>query len=169
MLLEETGKRRSSIVGLRWSDFDFSTSRVTWSPLYDKRRKTWVVKYPMSFFETVREFQRRLGAVGGYVFPREDDLNRPIPRELVSQWIRKAEEAAGLPKLDGGTTHPYRRKWRSERGHLPPKAVAIAGGWSDLATMERCYNQPDDADVLAVTSEPNKRRETPRPLVFAAN
>ena len=73
--------------------------------------------------------------------------------------MRQAEEAAGLPKLLGGTCHPYRRKWRSERSHHPLKAVAVAGGWTDLDTMLKCYDQPDDADLLAVTSEPRKRRE----------
>jgi hypothetical protein len=28
-----------------------------------------------------------------------------------------------------------------------------------MATMEKCYDLPDDADVLAVTGETNKRRE----------
>jgi len=34
-------------------------------------------------------------------------------------------------------------KWRSERRDLPMKAVAIAGEWSDMATMEKCYDLPD--------------------------
>jgi integrase len=58
--MEATGKRRGSIVGLQWQDFDFATRRVTWWPEHDKKRKTWVVPYPADFFETVREFQRRL-------------------------------------------------------------------------------------------------------------
>jgi integrase len=165
VLLEGTGKRRSSIIGLKWSDFDNARHCVTWRPEHDKKRKTWTVPYPPTFFEMVREFQRRLGVAGGYLFPREDGCEQHAPRELISQWIRKAEVAAGLEKLPGGTCHPYRRKWRSERRHLPTKAVALAGGWTDVATMERCYDLPDDADVLAVTSETNKRREVlPRAL-----
>jgi integrase len=159
VLLEATGRRRGSIMGLRWTDFDFSARRVTWVAEHDKRRRTWVVAYPESFFDTVRSFQRRLGAIGGYVFHRADDPESPAPPELLSQWIRKAEEHAGLPKLAGGTCHPYRRKWRTERPHHPIKAVALAGGWTDFDTMLRCYDHPDEADVLAVTSEPRKRRE----------
>jgi hypothetical protein len=72
--------------------------------------------------------------------------------------------AQGLPKLPGGTCHPCRRNWRSGRRHLPTKAVALAGGWTDVVTMERCYDLPDEADLLAVTSETNKRREVlPQP------
>jgi integrase len=167
VLLEATGRRRGAIIGLRWSDFDVDTHRVTWRAEHDKKRRTWVVCYPDEFFDTIRAFRRRLAAVGGFLFPRADDPEQPAPPELLSQRIRQAEIAAGLPKLVGGTCHPYRRKWRSERSHHPIKAVAVAGGWTDLDTMLRCYDHPDDADVLAVTSEPRKRGElamrTPTP------
>jgi hypothetical protein len=49
------------------------------------------------------------------------------------------------------------------------KAVAVAGGWTDMATMERCYDLPDDVDVLAVTAETNKRRELVPTPIGAAN
>ena len=32
-----------------------------------------------------------------------------------------AKEKAGLPKLEGGLWHPYRRKWATERKYLPLK------------------------------------------------
>jgi integrase len=158
-LLEATGRRRGSVMQLRWQDFDFPGQRVTWRGVTEKTKKTWEVVYPREFFETAREFQRSLGAVGGYVFPKKDDSDRHASPELASQWIRKAEEVAGLTKLNGGLTHSYRRKWRSERSHLPVKAVAHAGGWDDVGTMLRCYDHPEDEDILAVTSEPRKRRE----------
>jgi hypothetical protein len=158
-LLEATGRRRGAIMQLRWDDFDFNAGRVTWRREHDKKRKEWVVAYPESFFTAIRDFQRRLGTVGGPLFPRQGDPGRSSPPELLTQWIVKAETKAGLPKLEGGTCHPYRRKWKSERANHPVKAVAVAGGWSDITTMLRCYDHPDDADVLAVTSEPRKRRE----------
>ena len=96
---------------------------------------------------------------GGPVFPRRADPQRYAPPELLSEWILKAEAKAGLPKLEGGTTHPYRRKWKGERANHPVKAVAVAGGWTDITTMLRCYDHPDDEDVLAVTSEPRKWRD----------
>lgn len=159
VLLEATGRRRGAIMGLRWEDVDFTAHRITWQAAFDKKRRTWVVQYPASLFETLRDFQRRLGAIGGPVFPSMKDSARSAPAELLSQWIEKAETEAKLPKLDGGTCHPYRRKWRSERTHHPLKAVAVAGGWTDFDTMMRCYDIPEDADVLAVTSETRKRRD----------
>jgi integrase len=159
VLLEATGRRRGSIMGLRWSDFDFEGKRVTWRADQDKKGRTWVVAYSDEFFAGVREFQKKLGTVGGPVFAREENPDESAPPELLSQRVRQAEDAARLPKLVGGTCHPYRRKWRTERSHHPIKAVAVAGGWSDFDTMLKCYDQPDDADLLAVTSEPRKRHD----------
>jgi integrase len=169
VLLEATGKRRGAIMGLTWADIDFAGRRITWQAAYDKKGKSRVVPYPGALFDAIRDFQKRLGALGGFVFPSSDDPERPAARELLSQWLVKAEEKAGLSKLSGGVTHPYRRKWRSERSHLPMKAVAVAGGWDDLATMNQCYDQPDDEDLLTVTSETRKRREGPVQLTKVAS
>jgi len=35
--------------------------------------------------------------------------------------------------------------------------------------MERCYDLPDEANILAVTSETNKRRESPAVATSVAN
>jgi integrase len=168
-VLEATGRRRGSVMALQWSDFDFTAHTIRWRPEHDKRRKTSVIKHPQQFFGTMREFQLRLGAVGGYLFPRRDDPQFHAPAQLLSQWIRTAEDQAGLEKLAGGVTHPYRRKWASERmKNHSVKAVMVAGGWTDLATVNRCYDHPDDAAILAVTSDPNKRGRPAARLETAA-
>ncbi len=63
---------------------------------------------------------------------------------------------AGLPKLDGGVCHPYRRKWATERKDRSIKDVAAAGGWKDLETLATCYQQEDRDTMLAVMSETKK-------------
>ena len=122
VLLEATGRRRGAIGALRWDDLDFKRGRITWRAAADKKRRTSVVAYPAALFDSLREFQRRLGDVGGVSVPRIHD---------------------------------------SERSHHPIKAVAVVGGWTDYDTMTRCYHIPEDEDVLAVTSEPRKRRDRP--------
>ena len=159
-LLEATGRRSGAILGLRWEDFDFEGNSIVWRAEHDKSRTTWRVPYPDEFFREVFEFRARLGGGLGCVFARESDPTRPVARELLGQWIRTAEAKAGLPKLIGGVCHPYRRKWRSERSHHPDKAVALAGGWHDFQTMIRCYDHPAASDVLAVTGELQKRRDS---------
>jgi hypothetical protein len=56
--------------------------------------------------------------------------------------------------------HAYRRKWATERKHLPLKDVAEAGGWLDTRSLELCYQQADEVTLFQVVSEPRKLRET---------
>ena len=75
--------------------------------------------------------------------------------------LTRAETLAKLPKLERGGFHAYRRLWASERRHLPDVDVAKAGGWRDLATMKRSYQQPDPATgLLATENEPAKPSKT---------
>ena len=74
--------------------------------------------------------------------------------------LRRAEKAAGVEPLRWGAFHPFRRKWATERKHLPIKDVAEAGGWRNTQTLLRHYQQTDPATLLAVVSEPQKLRES---------
>lgn len=54
--------------------------------------------------------------------------------------------------------HAYRRKWVTERKHLPRKDVAAAGGWRSEKTLD-LYEKTDEETLLAVVNEPRKLRE----------
>ena len=60
-----------------------------------------------------------------------------------------------------GLGTPFRRKWATERKHLPIQDVAQAGAWSpnDLRTLQTIYQTADDQTLYAVMSEPRKLRE----------
>jgi hypothetical protein len=49
-------------------------------------------------------------------------------RRLLDRRLTEAEAHAGLQPLRGGSWHPYRRKWATERKHLPLVDVAGLGG-----------------------------------------
>ena len=117
---------------------------------------------PAGFAEELRAFQRRLGAVGGWVFAAEKDAAVPMDRHLFDKWLSVAERDAKLPKLDGGLWHPYRRKWATERKHHSLIDVAAAGGWKDKDTLLTCYQAPDSQTLLAVMSEERKLRDVVR-------
>ena len=70
--------------------------------------------------------------------------------ELASSWLRRAEALAKLPKQRGSLWHAYRRKWATERKHLPDVDVAAAGGWRDTRAMKVSYQQADAATQLRV-------------------
>ena len=57
---------------------------------------------------------------------------------------------AGLPKQRGSLFHAFRRAWATSRKHLPVTDVAAAGGWKSTATLQRSYQQPDQATMLSV-------------------
>ena len=159
VLAEATGRRIGSIRQLLWEDVDFERGEIRWRAETDKKRKEWVIPTPPALLEELRAFQRRLGVIGGLMFPGERKPGQPMDRHLFDKWLAHAEREAQLPKLDGALWHAYRRKWATERKHLPLKDVAAAGGWVDVETLLRSYQQPDKGTLLAVMNEPRKLSE----------
>jgi integrase len=159
VLVEATGRRIGAVQQLRWEDVDFDKGVIRWRQDADKQGIERRMPMPSSLVEELRSFQRRLGAVGGPLFARSWQGDRLIHTRTLAQLLVEAEQKADLPKLPGGVWHPYRRKWATERKHLPVIDVAQAGGWSDTQTLLTCYQQPDHETLLAVVSEPRKVRE----------
>jgi len=154
-LAERTGKRIGSIRRLRWEDFDYARYVVSWRAEADKKGYDWTVPMPADFFDAVKGFQREIGAIAGHVFAASDGI---MDRHAFENGLRYAEKKAKLAKLDGSLWHAYRRKWATERKHLPLTDVARAGGWKDVNSLLG-YQQADDASVLVVTSSTLKLRE----------
>jgi hypothetical protein len=114
------------------------------------------VPAPRELAEAVKSLRVKLEAFGeGWLFPIEGG-SEPWPRDLFDQALRRAEEKAGLSKLDGTLWHGYRRKWATERKPFPEADVMAAGGWKDASTLHSCYQQADEATVLAVMACPTK-------------
>ncbi len=79
-------------------------------------------------------------------------LDRSSHHSSASGWLRRAEVMAQLPKQRGSLWHAYRRKWATERKHLPDADVAAAGGWKELESLRQCYQQADEATMLEVAT-----------------
>jgi len=75
-------------------------------------------------------------------------------------FLRRAEKAAGLPRLPQDSFHGLRRKWVTERKHLPDVDVGKAGGWRSISTMKRSYQLADETGVLEAVLESRKLRES---------
>ena len=69
------------------------------------------------------------------------------------------EKLAKLEPQKGSKWHAYRRKWATERKHLPDVDVAEAGGWKTLETLKTAYQQADAETMLLVVLEPRKLRD----------
>ena len=155
VLMDTTGRRLSSVAGLRWDDFDFERKTIRWRPELDKRRKSWVTPMPLSAESAIMRFRSEHPSIGtALVFPAPKDPARPISKYLASKWLLKAYEFADVAREPGGLWHPFRRKWATERKKYPLRDVAAAGGWSDTQTLLVCYQQPDEATLREVVDAP---------------
>jgi integrase len=97
------------------------------------------------------DYLRQTPRVGDVpLFPAPGAPEQSIRRDVVAKWLLKAEKAAGIPKLNGGIWHPYRRLWANERKTLPDVDVAAAGGWKDTRALKLSYQQADPVSVLKV-------------------
>lgn len=135
-LVESLGWRESALCQLWASDVDRGRSseaphgrlRKRWQT--DKEgRKMWV---PLSAearaaLDRVLELQPAIGDAP--LFPEPRVKGRSWSRWYARDLLQRTEKRAGLEKVAGGQFHPYRRKWASERKHLPLADVAAAGGW----------------------------------------
>ncbi len=148
-----------AVRGLRWQDIASDPPAITWRKEFDKRRRQQTIPIPQTVADEIRALRAQLGAFGDDWLFRQTVRDEPWHRKRFDALLRRAERKAKVAKLDGGLWHCYRRKWATERRHLPAVDVMKAGGWTDRKTMETCYQHADDAGVLAVMGSTTKLRE----------
>src|SRR5437660_10579369 len=153
-LMDSTGRRLSSVLGLRWDDFDFEKESITWRPELDKKRRKWVVPMPKIAKAALLKFRADNPAIGSaLVFPMTNDPTKPVTRHLASDWMKRAYRYAGIVRQKGALWHAFRRKWATERKNYPVRDVAAAGGWEDLPTA-LMYTHPDLDTLQQVMDHP---------------
>ena len=174
-LARYTGRRIDAICHLRTSDVLLSTERmraalaetgrderladawplgaIRWRSEHDKQGFDELAPLSPSARSALEAYLENLGRVGDAVlFPAPGNDATAIERRLVTRWLLKAEKLAGLPKLEQGAWHAYRRLWAVERKDLPDVDVASAGGWRDTRALKVSYQQADPATMLRVVS-----------------
>ena len=105
-----------------------------------------------------RVLRERPGIGDAYLFPNRNDASQPISRHRAARWLRRAEKLAEVEPLQGSLWHAYRRKWATERKHLPDTDVAEAGGWKTIDTMRLAYQHADPETMFTVVTEPRRLR-----------
>jgi integrase len=167
VIAEETGRRIGAVRQLRVSDLKLSDMTegaphgvIEWPAATDKKRKAWRGPISRNLRERLLKILRSREAVGGdgYLFPAPRSASQPVGRETLAVFLRKALAAAGLPRLEFEAFHGLRRKWATERKHLPERDVAQAGGWRSPSVMKRAYQQADDVGVLEAVLSPRRIR-----------
>ena len=160
-LIEALGWRESAICQLRaedvrrTADADAPFGRIRKVGTVDKKRvERWL---PMA--DEVRRALDRVPVLAGYLFPAPKGADKPWTRYHARDLLERAEKLAGLEPLDGGDFHPYRRKWATERKHLPVQDVMYVGDWLDVRSLQACYQLVDAETLYAVVTEPRKLRK----------
>src|SRR2546427_265318 len=137
-LMDSTGRRLSSVLGLRWDDFDFENRTITWRAELDKKRRTSVMPMPTQAEQALLRFRTEQPTIGSaLVFPMKHDPTRAVSRQLAAAWLQQAYGYTTIDRPNGGLWHPFRRKWATERKDYPLRDLAAAGGWEDLPTADR--------------------------------
>jgi len=152
-----TGRRITAICRLRFEDLRLTSTAsaphgaIRWPGTTDKEGREWMAPIDAKVRAALdRILAERPGIGAAYLFPSPADPALPLDYGLASEWLRRAEMLAGLPKLERGIWHPYRRAWATARKHLPLADVAAAGGWKGTQTLTKCYQQADEATMLSV-------------------
>jgi integrase len=162
-LVNATGRRLGAVLQLRYEDVDVGAGPhggIVWPADTDKRGKRWAAPLNAAGRAAIdRVLARRPGIGKAYLFPSPRRPDRPLSKDLASAWLERAEVLAKVPKQEGSLWHAYRRKWATERKHLPDVDVAQAGGWSDLTSLKTAYQHADDATLYRVVSQPAELRE----------
>lgn len=159
LLLETTGRRLSSVLGLRWDDLDFARGVIRWRGVLDKKRRTQDAPMPVRAARALAAERTDHPAIGGaLLFPSRRDPAVPVSRHLAADWLKRAYRDAGLSRPPGGLWHPFRRKWATERKHHPVRDLAEAGVWKDVQTLLTCYVQADLDTMRDVMEQPKRRR-----------
>src|SRR3989441_9433334 len=90
-LMDSTGRRLSSVLGLRWDDFDFEKRTITWRAELDKKRRTWVVPMPKLAEQALLSFRAAHPAIGtALAFAMDRAPMTPVNRHLASDWLLRA-------------------------------------------------------------------------------
>lgn len=156
-----TGHRISAILGLRWQDVSFEQSSeaphgtIRWynSAQRDHKKHDHTLPMNAAARAALLSWQKQTKGIGAaWVFPSPTDCTKPLPRWGAKKWLGKAERLAELPHVKMGGWHMFRRGWATVRKHMPLKDVAAGGGWTDTATVAKCYQHADEETTRRVVT-----------------
>ncbi|MFG1691213.1 tyrosine-type recombinase/integrase [Gemmatimonadota bacterium] len=162
-IVNGTGRRISAVCQLRYMDLRLSDGphgSIRWPADTDKMgRETLVPIGPRVRSALDRLLRERPGAGDLPLFPSPTDRGTPLSRHQADKWLRAGEKMAEVEPLKGSLWHAYRRKWATERKHLPDVDVAAAGGWKTAECLRTAYQQADQETMLKVVLEAGELRE----------
>jgi hypothetical protein len=165
-IAEGTARRISAICSLRYSDLILTKTEhapygaIRWPAETDKRERAWSAPITPRVRAAInRILADRPGIGTGYLFPAPGTTDKPLSKRLALHWFHEAEILAGIAPEKGRGWHSLRRKWATERKHLPDVDVAAAGGWASVVALKQSYQHADPETMLSVVLGGGELRE----------
>ena len=156
-------RRLSAVCQLRYRDLrlgEGAHGSIRWPADTDKQGRETVVPIGPRVRQALDRLLRERPGIGAApLFPSPEKASKPITRHLADKWLREGERLAVLEPLSGSLWHAYRRKWATERKHLPDVDVAAAGGWKSLQALKASYQHADAETMLRVVLGAGELRE----------
>ncbi|HUP25675.1 MAG TPA: tyrosine-type recombinase/integrase [Thermoanaerobaculia bacterium] len=153
-IVNGTGRRISAVCQLTYEDLRLHArphGAIRWPASTDKMKRESVVPISPQVRSALERILRERPGIGAApLLPSPADATKPITRYLADKWLIEAEKLAELEPQEGSLWHAYRRKWATERKHLPDVDVAAAGGWKTVQTLKTAYQQADPDTMLRV-------------------
>jgi integrase len=155
-LANETGRRLSAILGLRYQDLRLERpptapyGAISWPADTDKQARAWEA-VPISVIAraAIDRILKERPAIGeAPLFPAPADPSKPVDRYLADKWLREAEMLAGLDPQKGSLWHAFRRKAATELKGAPDKDVMALLGWTDYRSLKSAYQHADPETML---------------------
>src|SRR5205823_1831071 len=156
-----TGRRLGPVRTLRYQDLRLTRTAsaphgaIAWPGETDKMGKAWAAPLNADVRAALDAFlAERPGVGGAFLYPAPMNAAHAIDAARLRKLLRKAEQLGKVERMKGSRWHAYRRKWATERKHLPVQDVAQAGGWRNAAVLSTIYQQPDEQTMYVVVSQP---------------
>jgi integrase len=106
-----TGRRISAILQLRYTDLRLADDppAIVWPSDTDKLQKEWRAPISAHVREAINRIRAERQLKGlPFLFPNPNNPDKPISKERASEWLRRAEDLAGLEHIPGGGWHMFR-------------------------------------------------------------
>lgn len=156
----ETGRRLSAVRQLRYSDLRLERNEtqpdgaIVWPGSTDKQGLERHAPLSARARSAIDRVLARRPLIGdALLFPSPKNPNVAISVDRLREWLKNAEELAGLEPQKRTLWHAYRRAYvtRATAAGVPDAFIAAAGGWKDANTLRACYQVPDKENILAAT------------------
>jgi len=152
-----TGRRIGAVRNLRREDITFGTPpSIRWRQEFDKCGNEGEVPIGHHLAEIVTKHLDEVPCgKNGCLIParnaRTGELREhPMTTDALRYWLGIAERRAGVKRGQHCGWHAYRRKFATQRKHLPVADVMAVMGLSDVNVFHTSYARPDMETLLRV-------------------